>query len=166
MEDKSAMEKAAEETPSLRQRRNLEGKISDALDTLAKQNAAITWSTVGDRVEREITEEHGDINIFAIAEFGFERAINGDPLGPEESISIPNECELTGKGGRVPTTENEVSVDTLARKVHRETGVPIDDVFDSINKMFPGTRGVLHSTSSGRTSIYACPPNVKTLIEE
>ncbi len=96
-------------------RRRINDDASDALDTVANNQAAEAWSSPDDRYP----------GAWIVAEFGDSLAVNGELLNDDDKVpERPNDFVLTDRGGRVPTTEEIVDPKAIARTVASNIGVP------------------------------------------
>ena len=102
---------------------DITSEIENTIEFMANVQAAMAWSTPSDE------EEDGAI---IVADFGGEIAVNGDWEGlPGVKLPEPYKMDgyrLSNRGGRVPTTEEEISMDFVIEAVARELKVNKDRV--------------------------------------
>jgi hypothetical protein len=130
----------------------LESDLSSAIDRmiekLANASAAQSWSH---------TEEH---DVYIIADFDGEIAVNGELIINRPIPPVPPGFVRTHDGGRIPTTEEEISLD------HVVSGVLADPEFEKYGKedlaeilnrvleqKYPG-KNLAYTSVSGETEVY------------
>jgi len=93
-------------------------EAESAIEFLANVHAAEAWSTPTD----QDLDDFGEVYI--IADFGGEIAVNGDYYPDYDKIPpVPRGFVFTRRGGRVPTTEEEISLEHVIDLVARELGL-------------------------------------------
>ena len=158
--------------------------IKDALEEeaarMADDGGAQAWSSVGDATASDVEAEGYDPeSIVSIAEFGDAMAVNGDILVDqswERSLGLKpgkhpklwgevgvhklegcleqNGYELAKYGGRVPTTEEEVSAEHLVRAVAKRLKLPEEEVEKAAQTLDWWQEEIPWNTS-GDTSVWA-----------
>lgn len=134
--------------------------VDQKIRETAAANAAMAWSTPGDRIKMEL-EEEGKVP-FIVARFGNQEAINGDPLPEDEIIDIPEGCIATDKGGRIPIVEQQVDLESVANAVARDLDIPFQQVWteieDEFREVLAENTNIFHTSTSGGSTIFACQP--------
>lgn len=112
---------------------DIRSKIEEVVERMADQNEAMAWSTPGDAMASDVEDEGFDPEtIVSIAEFGDAVAVNGDIT--EETIhAVEGKLESEGYeqtkyGGRIPSSESEVSAEHVVRAVADEMERSEEDV--------------------------------------
>lgn len=96
-------------------RRRINDDASDALEHVANNQAAETWSSKSDQYP----------DAWILAEFGDALAVNGVLLNDDDKVPPrPDDFVLTDHGGRVPTTEEIIDPRSIARAVASSIGFP------------------------------------------
>jgi len=124
--------------------------LEEEIEYLANVDAAMAWSTPGDDMEgygKDVEE------VWIEAEFGDALAINGDPvIKGEQEPKMPKGFELSDQGGRIPTTEQEIPLETLVGSVAQRLGVSEDAVQEVAD--WVGYKQYVYASVSGDSDIY------------
>jgi hypothetical protein len=129
----------------------------------ANQNAAMAWSTPGDDDIQQIAQQYGiqpdevRKNLRIVADFGDALAVNGDPNGDP---NMDNFTELQGFGGRIPTTEEGVDVDSAVQHTADRTNLSPDDVYALVKESYGSDLGGQHYVSVTGEAHYYLPANL------
>jgi hypothetical protein len=134
-------------------------KAETVIENLANDNAASAWSTPSD----DMIEEFGDV--YVVANFGDSVAVNGEISMPGEARALRG-WEQTDRGGRVPSTEEEVEVETVADIVARDLSYDMKrkipkELVEDILRDEHGDRDHISWTVSGETEVYAPPEGMR-----
>jgi len=125
-------------------------KLEDKIESMANASAAMAWSTPDD----EQAEKYGEVWIKA--EFGDWVAINGDLVIDEKTDTNPPEgYEKTDEGGRVPTVEEEVSLEHAIDSVAKDMKLDFDRVERVAKK--ENKKNEVYTSVSGDAEIWAKP---------
>lgn len=144
-----------------------ESIVEDAIQFFADDSAAQGWS---------FNEDNEKI---VVAQFGDAVAVNGDTLIDgfwEKELKLPaskhpklwsdvglqkfdawlrkHDWEETNDGGDVPTDEQEISVEHVARYIARENGLDEGKVEEYLEKKHSRGRNELYWSASGYTTVY------------
>lgn len=132
--------------------------FNEKINLMANHQAAETWSTPGDTDISDIAQQYSldpqDVhkNLKVIATFGDATAVNGDAQGDFHTDGM---TELDSFGGRVPTTEEEVDVDSAVQAVGDETGLSPDEVYDRIKEDYgDDIGGQFYASVTGEAHYY------------
>lgn len=130
----------------------LEGEVSQAMDRmlekLANASAAQAWSN---------TDDH---DMFVIADFDGQIAVNGDLIINRPVPDVPPGFTRTREGGRIPTTEEEVSVEHIERGVLNDPELAkypreiLEQVVNKVAAQKYGRKGVTYTSVSGDSTVY------------
>jgi hypothetical protein len=125
-------------------------KLEDKIESMANASAAQSWSTPND----EQIDKHGEVWIKA--EFGDWVAINGDLVIDEKTNTNPPEgFEKTDEGGRIPTVEEEVSLEHAVEAVAKDMKLDFDRVERVAKK--ENKKNEVYTSVSGDAEIWAKP---------
>lgn len=138
------------------------GEVSSALesavDDLANQRAAEAWSTPGNQMLDDLGAEEDEVWIEA--EFGDWIAVNGDLVLPgRPGKKKPGGYVLTDRGGRVPTTEEEVQVGFAVEKVARDLKIS-EDVVQAVADQ-EGMGEYVYTSVSGDVDVWVLRPDIR-----
>jgi hypothetical protein len=136
--------------------------LDRSIEELANASAAGAWSTLGDVLE----DRYGGDAIM-VAEFGDAVGVNGDILEFYRGRArlrtrpprIPRGYEQAQRGGRVPSTEEEVGLDHVVRSAQRTLGAHrisearLEDIARTLG--YGDRNGQIYTTVSGNTYLYA-----------
>jgi hypothetical protein len=138
---------------------DIRAAIEETVDRMADQDEAMAWSTPGDAMESDVEAEGFDPStIVCIAEFGDAVAVNGD-LTDETVLAIMRKLEAEGYeetryGGRVPSSEAEVSSEHVADAVAKELDRDVEDVEEAAKSLDWWQENIPWGTS-GDSSVWA-----------
>jgi hypothetical protein len=125
-------------------------KLEDKIESMANASAAQAWSTPND----EQIDKHGEVWIKA--EFGDWVAINGDLVIDEKTnMNPPEGFEKTNEGGRIPTVEEEVSLEHAIDSVAKDMKLDFDRVERVAKK--ENKKNEVYTSVSGDAEIWAKP---------
>lgn len=134
----------------------------DVISGMANEDAAMTWSAQNDND----VDEYGDV--WVKAEFGDAVGVNGDLV--QNDPDPPEGWEETDRGGRVPSDEVYVSVDSATRaiadKISKDLGRVIPDgvvrkIIEDKDWLY---REEIAWSASGDTEIWAPPERIRARI--
>jgi hypothetical protein len=155
--------------------------IEETVERMADESGAASWSSLGDKILGDLDEAGFDsASAVCIGEFGSDgQAVNGDLLVDrhwEQALGLKpskhpklwsevgtrqlegwleqNGYELTDFGGRVPTTEEEVSGEHVVRAVAEQLKLPEEQV-EAVAKTIDWWQEEIPWGSSGDTSTWA-----------
>lgn len=154
--------------------------LEETVERMADDSGAQAWSTLGDALLSDIAADGYDPDsAVCIARFGDAVAVNGDVLvdrGWEQALGIKpgkhpklwnevgvrqlegwlekNGYELTDFGGRVPTTEEEVSGEHVVHAVAKQLELPEETVMEIAQTLDWWQKEIPWGTS-GDTSTWA-----------
>jgi hypothetical protein len=133
--------------------------VEGVVQRMADQSEAMAWSTPGDAMASDVEAQGFDPDtIVSIAEFGDAVAVNGD-LTDETLHTVEGNLErdgydLTRYGGRVPSSEAEVSAEHVARAVAKELNRSEEDV-EKAAESLDWWQAEIPWSASGDTSVWA-----------
>jgi hypothetical protein len=133
--------------------------IEETVERMADQNEAMAWSTPGDAMASDVEAEGFDPDtIVSIAEFGDAVAVNGDltddTIHTVEGNLERDGYELTRYGGRIPSSEAEVSAEHVVRAVSKELDRTEEDV-EAAAKSLDWWQEEIPWSTSGDGSVWA-----------
>lgn len=141
--------------------------LEEKVDEMANASAAQTWSTVDDSTVDKLTREGFDPDsIVGLADFNGALAINGELANTTEEKTFENVSrnlelegyEETDRGGKIPTTEEEVDPDSVIRAVARDGGHDRETVAEAARGIdwWPKDRhDMIYTSVSGWGSVWA-----------
>lgn len=124
--------------------------LEDKIQSMADASAAEGWSIPTD----EMTNRFGK-DVWVMASFGDWVAVNGDLVFERPTPNPPKGYELTDFGGHVPTTEEEVSVESAVDAVAEEMDVPAERVQEVADSA--GYGKFAYVSVSGDVEVWAKP---------
>ncbi len=147
-----------------------------AVDYLAEASAAQAWSTPGDMD----LDTHGE-ELLIVANFGDWWAANGDLVWADETnpgepgaygdVGIPSDFIVVSGGGRIPCTEEEISLDHVATRIrlimeelpeqYALLGHTDADILEILLRKNNG-KDLTYTSVSGDATYYARPKPVQT----
>lgn len=127
--------------------------LSEKIQEMANMSAAMTWSTPTD----DLPDRYEDP--WFIADFDGQIAVNGDPVFGGDVPSPPRGYVFYHGGGRVPCTEEQVSMEHALRAVkmvfHKYPPEIVKALLEDIwEKEYEGEKEI-YTSVSGETEIYA-----------
>jgi hypothetical protein len=132
--------------------------LESAVDDLANQRAAEAWSTPGNQMLDDLGAEEDEV--WVEAEFGDWIAVNGDLVLPgRPGKKKPGGYVSTDRGGRVPTTEEEVQVGFAVEKVARDLKIS-EDVVQAVADQ-EGMEEYVYTSVSGDVDVWVLRPDIR-----
>ena len=130
--------------------------LEDEIRRQAQLNAARAWSTPDDQTMLDL-DLSSEEDIWILADFGWNFAVNGDLVPPDQGPPNPPEgFVLTDRGGRVPVVEDYGYRESAVEQVVRAGNWPVEFVHKVLDKEF-GADEEIPWTVSGETEVWMRP---------
>lgn len=138
---------------------DIRSAVEETVQRFADQRNAEGWSTVGDQTLLDLEKDGYDpSDVVGVTDFGGEVAVNGDyteeSLHAVEAKLEKEGYELTDYGGRIPTSETEVSAEHVVTTVAEEMDRTAEDVEKAAESLDWWQENIPWS-SSGDGSVWA-----------
>jgi DNA-directed RNA polymerase subunit RPC12/RpoP len=133
---------------------------TSVIKEMANSQAAQAWSTAGDQDILDIAEAYNldpdtvRANLKIVADFGDSVAVNGDASGDPSTEGL---VELDQFGGRIPTTEEEVDVDSAISTTADRTSIESGDVYTLVGDAYGADLGGQQYVSVGGDARFYLP---------
>ena len=133
---------------------------SSVVEEMANSQAAIAWSTAGDQDVIDIAEAYNldpdtvRSSLKIVADFGDSVAVNGDLDGDPSTEGL---VELDQFGGRIPTTEEEVDVDSAIQATADRTSISSEDAYTLVEDAYGADLGGQQYVSVGGDARFYLP---------
>lgn len=149
--------------PAVEEPEGLAGNYSNKVEEMGNAQAAMTWSTAGDQDIQDIADAYGidpqtvQENLKVVADFGDAVAVNGDIGGDTDTEGY---TELDQFGGRIPTTEEEVDVDSAIQAVADAASLDPGDVYSVVEESYGSALSGQHYVSVAGDARFYLPSDL------